>query len=202
MVPTKRGSSLPAARGSKVQVTWLKASRNSSGRLSVTRHTVKTYLPAITPFLVPKKGSEGQTIHLGRKRQAVREELVHNAAPGILRDSHSPPCVEVGHVPQQPGPIPLICRYWFLFLGLRLVSFFNATHIYIRHQIVLPKGRSFYDQRRSDRHTHTHTHTHIFSKTHFKLCERCRIKNHKKNRSLIFFTIVVLLSFTLNAARK
>ena len=28
-------------------------------------------------------------IHLGRRRQAVREELDHNAAPGILRDSHS-----------------------------------------------------------------------------------------------------------------
>ena len=35
-------------------------------------------------FWSPKKGSEGQTIHLGRRRQAVRAELVHNAAPGIL----------------------------------------------------------------------------------------------------------------------
>ena len=43
-------------------------------------------------FWSPRKGSEWQTIHLGR-RQAVRAELVHNAAPGILRDSHSPPCV-------------------------------------------------------------------------------------------------------------
>ena len=50
-----------------------------------------------------KKGAEGQTIHLGR-RQAVRAELVGNAVPGILRDSHSPPCVAVGQVLQQPGP--------------------------------------------------------------------------------------------------
>ena len=40
-------------------------------------------------------------------RQAVRAKLVHNAAPGILRDSHSPPCVAVGQVPQQPGAILL-----------------------------------------------------------------------------------------------
>ena len=39
-------------------------------------------------------------IHLGRRRQAVRAELVQNAAPEILRDSHSPPCVAVGQVPQ------------------------------------------------------------------------------------------------------
>ena len=31
-------------------------------------------------------------IHLGRRRQVVREELVHNAAPGILLVSNSPPC--------------------------------------------------------------------------------------------------------------
>ena len=42
-------------------------------------------------------------IHLGRRRQAVHVELVHNAAPGILRDSNSLPCVAVGQVPQQPG---------------------------------------------------------------------------------------------------
>ena len=72
---------------------------------AVSLHTVRTSLPAITPFLVPKKkkGSVGQTIHLGRRRQAVRAEQVHNAAPGILRDSHSPPCVAVG----QPGTILL-----------------------------------------------------------------------------------------------
>ena len=58
-------------------------------------------------FWSPKNGSEGQTIHLGRRRQSVCAELVHNVAPGILRDSHSPPCVAVGQVPQQPGPIHL-----------------------------------------------------------------------------------------------
>ena len=68
------------------------------------------------------KDSEGQTIHLRRRRQAERAELVHNADPGILRDSHSPPCVAVGQVPQQPGPILLTNKYWFLLLGLRLVS--------------------------------------------------------------------------------
>ena len=90
---------------------------------AVTLRTVQTPLPAITPFLSTKKSSEGQTIPLGRQRKVVRAELVHNAAPGILRDSHSPPCVAVEQVPQQPGPILLTYRYWFLFLGLRLASF-------------------------------------------------------------------------------
>ena len=67
--------------------------RNSSWRFSVTLHTVQTSLPAITPFWSPKKRSEAQTIHLGRRRQAVRAKLVHNTAPGILRDIHSPSCV-------------------------------------------------------------------------------------------------------------
>ena len=53
-------------------------------------------------FWFPKKDSEGQTVHLGRRRKAVRAELVHNAALGILRDSHSLPYVAVGQVPQQP----------------------------------------------------------------------------------------------------
>ena len=57
-------------------------------------------------FWSHKKGSEGQTIHLGRRRLAVRAELVHNAAPGILRDNLLPPCVAMRQVPQQPGPIP------------------------------------------------------------------------------------------------
>ena len=82
-------------------------------------------------FWFPKKGSEEQTIHLGRRRQAVRAELVHNAAPGILRDRHSPPCVAVGQVPQQPGPVLLTYRYWFLFLGLRLVSFLMSLILFI-----------------------------------------------------------------------
>ena len=74
-------------------------------------------------FCSPKKGSEEQIIYLRQRRQAVHADLVHNAAPGILRDSHSPPCVAVGQVPQQPGPILLTYRYWFLFLGLQLISF-------------------------------------------------------------------------------
>ena len=53
----------------------------------------------------------------------LRAELVQNAATGILRDSRSPPCIAVGQVPQKSGPIFLTYRYWFLFLGLRLVSF-------------------------------------------------------------------------------
>ena len=51
-----------------------------------------------------KKGSEEQKNHLGRRCQAVRAELVHRAAPEILRDSHSSPCVEEGQMSQQPGP--------------------------------------------------------------------------------------------------
>ncbi|GLH14945.1 Uncharacterized protein GBIM_19369, partial [Gryllus bimaculatus] len=39
----------------------------------------------------PKRGSEVQTIHFGRRRQAVCVELIHNTAPGILGDSSSPP---------------------------------------------------------------------------------------------------------------
>ena len=80
-------------------------------------------------FRSPRKSSEGQTIHLGR--QAVRAELVHNAAPGILRDSHSPPCVAAGQVPQQPRPILLTYRDWFQFPGLRLVSFLMSLTYYV-----------------------------------------------------------------------
>ena len=50
-------------------------------------------------------------IHLGRRRQTVRVELVHNVALGFLRDTCSPPCVAVGQVPQQPGAILLTYRY-------------------------------------------------------------------------------------------
>ena len=67
-------------------------------------------------FWFPKKGSEGQTIHLRRRRQAVHVELVHNAAPGILWDRHSPPCVAVGPVPQQPGPILLTSRVFLVLI--------------------------------------------------------------------------------------
>ena len=74
-------------------------------------------------FWFLKKGFEGQTIHLKRRHQTVRAELVHNAAPGILRDSYSPPCVTVGQVLQQLGPTLLTYRYWFLFLGLWLIFF-------------------------------------------------------------------------------
>ena len=120
----ERGSSLPAATGSQVQVTWLKPSRiiqvGGSRSPSIQSRPLSLRL---RHFWSPRKGFEGQTIHLGRWCQAVRAELVHNAAPGILRDSHSPPCVAVGQVPQQPWPILLTYRYWFLFLGFRLVSF-------------------------------------------------------------------------------
>ena len=78
------------------------------------------YSPDLSPrlpnFWSPKKGCEGQTIHLGRRRQEVHAEMVHNAAPGIFRDRHS-------QVPQQPGPILQTLRYSFLFLRVWLVSF-------------------------------------------------------------------------------
>ena len=97
--------------------------RNSSGRSpSIQSRPLSLRL---RHFWSPKKSSEGQTIHLGRRRQTVRAELFHIAAPGILRASHSPPCVTVV---QQPGLILLTYRYWFQFLGLRLVSFLNAPH--------------------------------------------------------------------------
>ena len=120
----ERVSSLPAARVSRVKVTWLKAS--TLAEIQVGGHP--PYSPDLSPcdyaiFGPLKRGFEGQTIHLGRRLQSVRAELVHNAALGILRDSHSPPCVAVGQVPQQPGPILLTYRYLFLLLGLRLVSF-------------------------------------------------------------------------------
>ena len=95
--------------------------RNSSGRSpSIQSRPLSLRL---RHFCSPKKGSEEQIIYLRQRRQAVHADLVHNAAPGILRDSHSPPCVAVGQVPQQPGPILLTYRYWFLFLGLQLISF-------------------------------------------------------------------------------
>ena len=66
-------------------------------------------------------------IHLGRRRHV---ELVHNAVSGILRDSHSPPYVTVGKVPQQSGSILLTYRFWFLFLDLRNVSFLMPFILY------------------------------------------------------------------------
>ena len=133
---TKSGSdkstevSLPATRGSRVQVTWLKASRSlhQSSKRSPSIQSRPLSL-RLRHFWSPKKGSEEQMIHLGWRRQAVCAELVHNTAPGILRDYYSPPCVSVG---QQPGPILLTYRYWFLFLGLQLVSFWMPLiYIYI-----------------------------------------------------------------------
>ena len=62
----------------------------------------------------------------------VRAELVHNTALGIWRDSHSLLCVAVG---QQPGPILLTCRYWFLFLGLRLISFIRKE-IFVTSELI------------------------------------------------------------------
>ena len=81
-------------------------------------------------FWSPKNGSEGQTIHVGRRRQAVglRGELIHNTAPGILRDLHSPPCVAMGQVPQQPGPILLTYKYMQLHKCLPEVNNQKFTH--------------------------------------------------------------------------
>ena len=56
----------------------------------------------------------------GAKMSSSTAEMVHNAAPGILRDSHSPPCVAVGK--------------WFLFLDLRLISFWMP---------IIPESLSF-----------------------------------------------------------
>ncbi|KAJ4442313.1 hypothetical protein ANN_03899 [Periplaneta americana] len=81
------------------------------------------FSPCDSPFWSPKKGPDEQTIHLGRRRQAIPAKQVYNASLGILRDSHSPPYVAGGQVPQQPGPILLTYRYLFLFLSLLLVSF-------------------------------------------------------------------------------
>ena len=86
-------------------------------------------------FWFPKKGSEGQTIHLERRRQTIRAKMVHNAAPGILRDSHSPHCVAVGQVFEQPESILLTYRYWFLFLGLRLFCFLMPLILQIRREL-------------------------------------------------------------------
>ena len=114
--------------------------RNSSGKFSVTLYRVQTSFPAIMPFWSPKKGSEGQTFHRGRRCQAVHAELVHNAAPGILRDSHSPPCVIVGQVSQQAGPTLLTYRYWFLFLGLWLIYFWMPLIQHIFSAVVCKKN--------------------------------------------------------------
>ena len=65
-----------------------------------------------------KKAQRGQTIHLGRRRQAVRSELVNNAAIHRLV-SQWDKCLNSHHT----AIILLIYRYRFLFLCLRLVSF-------------------------------------------------------------------------------
>ena len=100
-------------------------------------------------FWSPKKGSEGQTIHLGRRHQAVCAELVQNAAPGTLRDSHSPPSLAVGQVPQQPGPILLTYSYWFLFLGLR--EFYKI----VIHRLLSQWDKCLYSQDQYFWHTGT-----------------------------------------------
>ena len=87
-----------------------------------------SYSPDLSPcdyviFGPLEKALRGQKIHLGRRRQAVSAELVHIEAPGILRDSHSPPCIAVGHLLQLLGQLLLTYRYRFLFLGLQIVSF-------------------------------------------------------------------------------
>ena len=52
----ERVSFLLAARGSRMQVTWLKASRSMrKSSNAATLHTVQISVPAITPFLVPYK---------------------------------------------------------------------------------------------------------------------------------------------------
>ena len=96
--------------------------RNSSGRFSVTLHTVQTSLPEITSFLIHYN-------RLWRSNDSPRTTPCSTCrtgwqrSPEILWDTYSPPCVAVGQVPQQPGPILLTYKYWFLFLGLRLVYF-------------------------------------------------------------------------------
>ena len=78
-------------------------------------------LPAITPFLVPlKRPWRANNSPWTRMSSA---ELVHNTAQGFLWDSHSLAYVAVGQMPQQPRPIFLTYWYWFLLLGLWLVSF-------------------------------------------------------------------------------
>ena len=52
-------------------------------------------------------------IHLGQRRQAICAEQVHNAAPGILRDSHSLPCVAVRQVPRPPARFFLNARHTY-----------------------------------------------------------------------------------------
>ena len=89
--------------------------RNSSGRSPSIQFRPLSL--RLRNFWFPNKGSGGQTIHLGR-RKTVRAELVHKAAPGILRDSHSPPCVVVEQVPQQPGSI-LMTYSVSVYMGIR-----------------------------------------------------------------------------------
>ena len=89
------------------------------------------------------------------------------------------------------NPQNLIKIVWAIFDKIKIFNFFLMwTTLNFRDRRKTKKGSRYLqedsryriltrsvDRRRSDRHTHTH-----FSKTHFRLWEWCRIKNHKKSK--------------------
>ena len=84
----------------------------------VTLHTVQTSLPAITPFLVPYKRLWGAN---------YSSQTIMSSSTCGTGSQRSP-----GNFTRQPftalcgsgtGPILLTYRYWFPFLGLRLICF-------------------------------------------------------------------------------
>ena len=97
---------------------WLKANRNTCQSSNmVALHTVHLSPSNYAIFGPVKKALRGKWFTSDDDvKQYVRNWFK-------MQDSHSQPCVTVGQVPQQPRPILLTYRYWFLFLGLRLFSF-------------------------------------------------------------------------------
>ena len=75
----ERGSSLPTARGSRLQVTWLKASRSMcQSSNAVTLRTVQTSLPAIAIFGLLKKSlraNDSPRMKMSSSRAYVRKWL-------------------------------------------------------------------------------------------------------------------------------
>ena len=93
----------------------------------------------LTSTLVPL----GSFSDLLRSVQMIKRELgaENNVTPEFYETAIRILVSQWGQVPQQPGPILLTYRYWFLFIGLRIVPFLNAPHKHL--DIVVYKELQF-----------------------------------------------------------
>ena len=117
----ERRSSLPAARGSRVQVIWLKTS--TLAEIQVGGHP--SYSPDLSPcdyaiFGPLEKALRGKRFTSYDIKQYMQNWFTRQPWEFYETATH---CLVLQWDKEQPGPIFLTYRYWFLFLGLWLVSF-------------------------------------------------------------------------------